>query len=445
MTIEPAAERPSIPDLKPAREIEESLGVRALRGLRWLSRFRRWFASVWAGAARAVGETLSASLSGRRPPEDDPALRPEYYDGLVAFPEQPDRPALTRFERSSTDEAVSIERVARFVSSGVIRGYTGLRKDDPAAKALRAQHAKHHGCVQATFVVHQNLAPEHAVGIFQPGARYPAVIRFSNSKGFKESDKSKDGRGMAIKLRGVPGKGILADQIPQTGPTEQDFLISGHPVFFCRDADDYTKFMAMLDEPRDTRGDTLRFFAKFAWFFIRRPPRVGIAFAKTAARKVTSPLESDYHSMTPYLYGEDRVVRYVATPLAKPRSPQGLSELGDNYLHDALKAALNPATHPKDAVVAFDFSIQIKHDPQPVDVEDACLEWKGRSDVKVSLGRIEIPMQHFDAANQECTCQDLAFNPWNCLKEHRPLGSLNRMRLAVYMASARARHRLNGT
>jgi hypothetical protein len=270
------------------------------------------------------------------------------------------------------------------------------------------------------------------------------VIRFSNSKGTRESDKAADGRGMAIKLRGVAGKGILADQVPRAGPTEQDFLISGHPVFFCRDADDYTVFMAMLDAPRNTRGDNFRFLVNFARFFLTRPPRVAIAFAKTALRKVTSPLESDYHSMTPYLFGPDRVVRYVATPLSKPGPRQSRSSLGDDYLHDALRTRLNPRTHPAGEVVAFDFSVQIKHDPKPVDVEDACRKWRGRRDTNVSLGRIEISMQSFDAANQDCTCQDVAFNPWNCLPEHRPLGSLNRMRLAVYMASARARHRLNG-
>ena len=35
------------------------------------------------------------------------------------------------------------------------------------------------------------------------------------------------------------------------------------------------------------------------------------------------------------------------------------------------------------------------------------------------------------------------FNPWNRLHEHRPLGSVNRMRLAVYLASRQARRKLN--
>jgi hypothetical protein len=36
----------------------------------------------------------------------------------------------------------------------------------------------------------------------------------------------------------------------------------------------------------------------------------------------------------------------------------------------------------------------------------------------------------------------MVFNPWNCLPEHM-LGSVNRMRLAVYLASRQARRKLN--
>jgi hypothetical protein len=37
----------------------------------------------------------------------------------------------------------------------------------------------------------------------------------------------------------------------------------------------------------------------------------------------------------------------------------------------------------------------------------------------------------------------MTFNPWNCLQQHRPLGSANRMRLAVYLASLQVRRKLN--
>jgi hypothetical protein len=61
----------------------------------------------------------------------------------------------------------------------------------------------------------------------------------------------------------------------------------------------------------------------------------------------------------------------------------------------------------------------------------------------VRLGSIAIPKQSFLAQNQLYDCERMVFNPWNCLPEHRPLGSVNRMRLAVYLASRQVRRKLN--
>ena len=43
---------------------------------------------------------------------------------------------------------------------------------------------------------------------------------------------------------------------------------------------------------------------------------------------------------------------------------------------------------------------------------------------------------------KEYECEHMTFNPWNCLEQHRPLGSINRMRLAVYLASLQVRQKL---
>ena len=40
-------------------------------------------------------------------------------------------------------------------------------------------------------------------------------------------------------------------------------------------------------------------------------------------------------------------------------------------------------------------------------------------------------------------CEHMVFNPWNWLPGHKPLGSVNRMRLAVYLASRQARRKPN--
>ena len=60
----------------------------------------------------------------------------------------------------------------------------------------------------------------------------------------------------------------------------------------------------------------------------------------------------------------------------------------------------------------------------------------------VAGGSIAIPRQSL-TQNALYDCEHMVFNPWNCLPEHRPLGSVNRMRLGVYLASRQVRRKLN--
>jgi hypothetical protein len=40
--------------------------------------------------------------------------------------------------------------------------------------------------------------------------------------------------------------------------------------------------------------------------------------------------------------------------------------------------------------------------------------------------------------------ENLSWNPWNALSEHRPLGGINRARKVVYEDSALLRHKTTG-
>jgi hypothetical protein len=61
----------------------------------------------------------------------------------------------------------------------------------------------------------------------------------------------------------------------------------------------------------------------------------------------------------------------------------------------------------------------------------------------VRLATIRIPRQDFQRPDWMLDCEQMMFSPWNCLQQHRPLGSINRMRLAVYLASLQVRRKLN--
>jgi hypothetical protein len=57
----------------------------------------------------------------------------------------------------------------------------------------------------------------------------------------------------------------------------------------------------------------------------------------------------------------------------------------------------------------------------------------------VAVARIRIPTQSIDDPGRTTQCEQTAFNPWHCLPEHRPLGSMNRARREIYRAMAQYR------
>jgi hypothetical protein len=76
-------------------------------------------------------------------------------------------------------------------------------------------------------------------------------------------------------------------------------------------------------------------------------------------------------------------------------------------------------------------------------IEDASVAWDERLSPFIKIASLSIPIQ--DAADPDLRRlgEGLAFNPWHCLAEHRPLGGINRVRRAVYQALAEFRQSRN--
>ena len=73
-------------------------------------------------------------------------------------------------------------------------------------------------------------------------------------------------------------------------------------------------------------------------------------------------------------------------------------------------------------------------------IEDATVEWKEAESPYHAVARISIPRQRFDDDARMARCEQVGFNPWHCLAEHRPLGSMNRARRSIYQAMAAFRN-----
>ena len=294
--------------------------------------------------------------------------------------------------------------------------------------ALRDAHPRAHGCVRAVFEVDDPLEPELAHGVFQPGARYPAWIRISNGNSDStRPDGESDARGIAIKLMGVPGPKLVADE-----QGTQDFILINHPVFFVDDPQRYAKFFQRLNSP----NPLVRLGAPLALGM------KGLLIAREiGASRIANPLFERYFTMVPYRLGDDvskRAVKFSVRPcVPRANEPDDNALQDPTFLRKAMRAALD-----QDAA-CFEFLVQPRTSTA-MSVEHSMVEWKESEAPFHKVATITIPKQTFDLPAQHQFCEQLSFSPWHALAEHRPLGVVNRVRKVVYDTVSGVRHKLNG-
>lgn len=309
------------------------------------------------------------------------------------------------------DESISPgeeELAARFVE--FMKAST-LRRQ-PAGMRRRFNQGRATACVDAHFDVLPDLPPELRVGLFAAPRTYGATIRFANAS--SQSDREPDIRGMSIRLFHVAGENLTA------GVTDQDFVLNSHPVMM---APDTRGFLELLQA--NEAGGFRR-----AMYFLTHPRALRAASA--ARNNPTCHLDLSYWSATPYLFGRGRAVKYIARPASPRRSPKP-ETLTDTYLQDAMRVRL------EECDTTFDFMVQFHVDRRRTPIEDASVEWLPKVSPYVRVARIRIPCQAVGDPAREALGEQMAFSPWHCLADHRPLGGMNRARRDIYEAMARFR------
>jgi catalase len=301
-------------------------------------------------------------------------------------------------------------------------------------RAPRDAHAKAHGCVKAEVTVLPEISSDLRAGVFaEPGKTWHAWMRLSNGNAFPQFDRVRDARGMAIKLLDVPGTKLMTSPA-HTG--EQDFVMFNHPVFFVRDVAEYRQnFNAQSNGEKVTA------------FFPSWDPRSWeirhlIIALKTLAPAPDSPVSATYSSISPYKLGEANI-KYRVIPDPQSCPPYQLPEQNTalpNFLRNALYQQLSLDRVP----ACFALQVQQQNPEHYMPIEDTSVEWDEDISPFVTLARIKVPAQDFDSREQNLACDNLSFNPWHGLPEHRPIGGINRLRKAVYEAVSAYRHERNG-
>ena len=322
-------------------------------------------------------------------------------------------------EYPAADEARLIEEMVK-IAVGRMKPQQG--------RIRRGQHAKATGCVRGVFTIRDDIADDLRYGVFRkPKQVFQAIVRFSNSAETIESDGKGDARGMAIKLLDVTG----APAIPGTDDRCQDFLTVNSPVFPFATPAEFVEFFKIREMP--FVGDPLA----VAWLAFSNYRHLNIA-REILGEIITSPLELPYWSGSPYWLGSaetasGHAVKYSLVPgLEETGPPQDPGGMADDYLHQAL------ARHLKTREAVFEFRVQLQTDPVAMPVEDVSVVWDEAVSRPIPVATLTIGAQDVDSPEGLALaeeCETMAFSPWNALAEHRPLGGINRLRQAVYLAS----------
>ncbi|MGF1475423.1 MAG: hypothetical protein ACFB6S_07665 [Geminicoccaceae bacterium] len=274
----------------------------------------------------------------------------------------------------------------------------------------RGQHPKHQALLRGFFDVSDRVPDHLRSGVFAKPRRFHAVIRLSTGPAPKDCDPNP--HGMAIKLIDVAGS-----------PTRtQNFVMLDQPTFFIRDMAEYvTLFQAMVG------GDA----GQLDYF---RTHRREFGLSQAFNVVIASQLERQYWSEVPIAMNGG-AARLTVIP-----GVENVSGRGPATTSDGLRGALEDFFVEQGRAASFAFGAQAYVDQRTTPIEDATSVWPTPFEI---IATLTIPAQDFTSAQQFTFGENLAFTPWHCVPEHRPLGGIQRCRKRVYEESARLRHTLN--
>lgn len=234
----------------------------------------------------------------------------------------------------------------------------------------RALHAKGTWC-EGTFTATPGAARLSRAAHLQ-GAPVPGLIRFSNASGKPNShDASRDGRGMAVKLRPADAE-------------ETDILATMAPAFVARTPEDFLELLSLQRPDAETGKPDMEGLGAY---LANHPEAMPAVQAVIASEPPASFATLTYHS--PHAFklidadGAGTWVRYRWRPEAgEQRLPDDEArERGRDYLSAELAERL------RDAPAAFDLLFQLAAQGDPLD--DPTTVWPDDRELVVA-GRLEI-------------------------------------------------------
>lgn len=221
-------------------------------------------------------------------------------------------------------------------------------------------------------------------------------------------------------------------------------MVNG-PAFLKSDAKSFLKSLKLLAATTDKAEGLKKAFSAVA----RGTEKIIETFGGQSATVIslggqpeTNILGETFYSQAPVLYGQ-----YMCKVSVVPVSP-GLTVL--------TKAPVDLQDKPnglREAVVShfngqggeWELRVQLCNDLDKMPIEDASVAWPEDLSPYIAVARITAePQPAWNPERAAALDEGLSFSPWHGLAAHRPLGSIMRVRKAVYAQMAAQRMATNG-
>lgn len=297
--------------------------------------------------------------------------------------------------------------------------------------AFSGTHVKTQGIVKGSMEVLEGLDSHLYQGLFKhPGAMFPIAMRYSTETTDLIDDRVPQPRGVGLKVFGAKGPKLRKDM---KDPETQDFEFNSCAFLELGNARTCRDIIALrLLHGADGKGLDAD---------LRKRDDFKIQNARNVAPNVHLAAQRQY-SQAAIRYG-DHVVKYRILPTSDAQKALADKTVGDHdkgttvhrdWLQEYFKT--NDAT--------YDFQVQFLENLDEQPVEDVRVEWDQQKYPYVTVARITLPAQESFAPKRVSFWEDHnRLDVWHGLVEHKPLGSINRLRKGVYKASASFRRRMN--
>ena len=328
-------------------------------------------------------------------------------------------------ETVAPDEADLVAKIIEVMSKGadVVREKEG--------RGYRSSHAKAHGLARGELTTSFELPPELAQGLFARPDSYDVVVRLAHVPGELLDDrKVSTPRGMALKVLGVKG--------PMRSGSTQDWVLDTGEVFIASNAAVFLQQITMTEVSAGKPEVIHQMVSTASRVQNAALNAVGLNSANLDfyGHPKLDPLTETYYSQAPIRYG-DHIAKLRVRPLGEQE--RKLEDIPD---HDGLRTLVAAEMRRRDTEWAVE--VQLCTDLARMPVEDGHAKWSQEESPYREVARLVLPAQ--DAWTPQSREDDdrLSFSPAHTLEAHRPLGSIMRVRMAVYDVMAQRRAQANG-